>query len=354
MTQDKREWVEQGQRNAQTLSEAIHGLRMPNSDFLGKIVRYKEFWEQCSHVSDLFKALKPLPQDDRERLWSEFNRMRDEVRSQQNQERDARRSVSAQRRVIVQDCIREAGHAIGGAPDLDYLQRADDLLARALEMMKGGYDWANVQTQIFAVLTFDDGKMTREDHQACWEQWQKAKDALRARKLEIRQLNYEQAHREASAALSAAHYSDPYEALGTIKQAQASVKGLSMPRERGDEIWRTLQDAWDTATGRIEALKEEKVRKHEEWQRKQDEWRERQEGHIERWEELIEKNEGVVARIEQQIDHCQDILADAKTDDFAATVQGWIDEKQDKIRDILETNSELADRIRDVRRKLDA
>jgi hypothetical protein len=76
------------------------------------------------------------------------------------------------------------------------------------------------------------------------------------------------------------------------------------------------------------------------------------ESHMERWAELLEKNESVIAKLEQQIEQCEEMEANARGEDFAATVRGWIEEKMDKIRDIRHTNEELEERIESVKTKL--
>ena len=87
-------------------------------------------------------------------------------------------------------------------------------------------------------------------------------------------------------------------------------------------------------------------------QEKYTEWRNRMEDNVDRWSSLIQKNEDVISRIENQIDHCQDLEQDARSSDFAYTVRGWIEEKYQKINDIRQTNRELEEKIRSVQNKL--
>ena len=78
------------------------------------------------------------------------------------------------------------------------------------------------------------------------------------------------------------------------------------------------------------------------------------ENHVERWTELMEKNENVVASLEDQIEKCEEMESTARSEEFADTVRGWIEEKLDKIRDIRRTNEELEERIRSVKNRLSA
>ena len=105
------------------------------------------------------------------------------------------------------------------------------------------------------------------------------------------------------------------------------------------------EELWDEFQGLCDRARDIQEEKNEAW-------RERMEEHIDRWRALIDKNEEVIERLRGQIEHCEDIRADARTDDFADEVQGWIDEKERKIDDIEATNSELWRKISEVEAKL--
>ena len=60
----------------------------------------------------------------------------------------------------------------------------------------------------------------------------------------------------------------------------------------------------------------------------------------------------MIRRLEDQIDHCRDLQRNAKSWDFESKVQGWIDEKLDKIRDIEESIRKDEASISDIDRKL--
>lgn len=106
-----------------------------------------------------------------------------------------------------------------------------------------------------------------------------------------------------------------------------------------DEIRGVLDDAYKIATGHLQ-------RRHEEWRCKMESSKSRK-------LELIEKNRGIIANIEQQIGRCHDMLREARSSEHQHRVQGWIDEKYDKIRDIERFNRELEEQIRDIDSKLD-
>jgi uncharacterized protein Yka (UPF0111/DUF47 family) len=144
-------------------------------------------------------------------------------------------------------------------------------------------------------------------------------------------------HSIAEACLGIAH-SDPREAKKRIQAANGEMKQKSMSREQYAEIHGILDRAWEAASYAVK--------------QKQNEWRERMEGHIERWVSLSEKNDEVIKRLEEQVEHCEEMEANARTEEFAEQVRGWIEENLDKIRDIRETNRELEEKIESAKRKL--
>lgn len=123
-------------------------------------------------------------------------------------------------------------------------------------------------------------------------------------------------------------------------QEVADLFRETKPLRRSDreELWADFQDLCQQARDLARA-------RHEEW-------RERMEEHIDRWRSLIGKNEEVIERLKSQIEHCEDLKSNAKTEDFADQVQGWIDEKERIIDDIEARNAELWRKIEDVEREI--
>jgi predicted phage tail protein len=340
------------QDNAERLREAIHALRTNHVSVLGH-VNWRGFWDHSKQVTQMFRDAKPLRAETREQLWAEVSQLRDEMKHRQDNEYQARQTVSERRKAMVTERIEEAELTIRSAADVPYLRRADEELGEAMEMMKGGWRHLNDTLQeVISDMFLDDGKMLRDDNQYCWERWKSAKDNYDHRLQELRQRNLEQAQGLATEAWNAASVGDPYEALETIKAAQSELRGLSLPGDCAHLVWDRLNDAWAKATARIDRLNEEKQQRHEEWQRKQEEWRERMHDHITRWENEIDRGEEVIRRLEGQIDDLHDKLADAWSDDYISNIEGWIREKEDVIADIRRTNHERQEKIDDVRGKL--
>jgi hypothetical protein len=354
--QDREQHHKACRQNAQRIESEIDSLSSGHKGLLGDM-DYKAFFTHAKQISEMFKATRPLFRGDRERLWARFSGLCDETRGRQQSERNRRKEISRRRRESVEEKIAHAELVIRSSPDVEYLRGADRDLEDALAMMKGGWGYikdgfSQAGTELFAAMTNDDGKLIPEDHEICWRRWQEARKSYRLRLQDLRQANYEHAHRQAVAAYNLACSGDPYEAVETIKTTRAGLKGLSMAKDSAAIIQRMLDDAWQKATSRIEQNKAERQRKHEEWQRKQNEWRERQADHIERWQAEIDRGEDVIDDLRRQIDHLHDKLQDAWSDDYISNMEGWIREKEDKIRDIQLSNEERRDKIADVRRRL--
>ena len=64
------------------------------------------------------------------------------------------------------------------------------------------------------------------------------------------------------------------------------------------------------------------------------------ESHIQRWENNIEKAEYTISKIEANIDKLEDMATNARTDEYADRVRGWIEENYQKIREIRESIQE--------------
>ncbi|KXK23074.1 MAG: hypothetical protein QY327_05555 [Fimbriimonadaceae bacterium] len=131
-----------------------------------------------------------------------------------------------------------------------------------------------------------------------------------------------------------------------LKEFWADAKEVSetfretKPMRRSDR-----EELWDDFQRICEWVREMQEQKHEEWV-------ERNREHLDRWHAQIDKGEDMIEKLKGQIDHCEDLKADARSDDFADQVQGWIEEKERIIDDIESRNAELWEKIRDVEARL--
>jgi hypothetical protein len=255
---DNREVV--GQENASRLSDAIAALRLDL-----RIGRFGEFWSGVKGVSQQFRDCR-LSKVDRERLWSEFGSLCEEAKSQQARTRKHRENVSRQKRNLVTQKLDDAYYQAKGATSTSELKVAGRLLAEALSWMKPGWSQVSLGDDL---VSLNDGRLTSEDHDACWERWKEIKETI-------------------------------------------------------DWRWKEFRTEWTRKQGTERARR------------------------IER----IDKAKLVIRSLENQIDHCRGLQRGAKSSDFEGTVQGWIDEKQSKIRDIEESIRRDEDVIADIDRRL--
>ncbi len=343
MSIDHDKWNEQAKSNASAIEHEIESLKNGHWNLFKR--QYREFWAHAKEISGMFKTMKPVLREDRERLWAKFSSTCEETKRTQEREKESRRAASKQKRDLVESKIKEAYYQAKGAQSSSDLSEAKSLLNKALQWMKDGWGGFNVATDLVETALGNEGKLTREDRDQCWEKWKEVNEIIKFRRQELWELNYNHFRSKASDALNTAHYGDPREAKSKVKDVQREMKGTQMSKPQFQEIHDLLDDAWQKATSRLQEAYREGQRKHEEWL-------DRIQGHIERWSDLIQKNEDIISRIEEQIDRCQDMERDARSPEFADTVRGWIEEKYRKISDIRETNRELEEKIHSAKSKI--
>lgn len=298
---------------------------------------YREFFSHAKQISQLFKESRAILPGERQRLWEQFSALCDHVRQEQNRERESRVNASRVKKEVIEGDIKEAYYWATGSKSVSDLREAERRLARVTERMKDGWGGFTGTTEFFESISGNEGRLTKEDRDYLWGKWREAKAAVRERREWLSELHYDHMRAIAGDCLALAHR-DPRAAKEKVKRANAEMKQKPMKSTYYSDIRQTLDEAWKVASDTAS-------------QRHHD-WRERMEGHIQRWTELVEKNEGVIDRLEQQIEACEEMEANARSDEFAGTVRGWIEEKLDKIRDIRQTNEELEERIESVKGKL--
>jgi len=342
--------MESPARNASLLQEHIEELRRQSGtgSFSLKGRADPEYFAHAQSISDLFRSLKPLAQQDRERLWREFNEIRDAVRRQrENLARNSR-----QKRELVEGRIREAQHWANGAQNKEHLYKADEILKQALAWMKDGWQAFTGTTEFFESIAGNEGILLKEDREACWQLWKEAKETLHYRRQEIPDFEYGRAKADAYAALAGAQTGNPHEALNLVKSWGQSLASRYMNKLQREDIRDVLDKAWKIAISRIETDRDERRRKHDQWVEGQRRWIGNQESWILGRTEQVEKAQQFITRLEAQIDDLQDKLAGARTDDFANRVRGWIEEKYDKIAEVNRQISDLEEKIRDAQSRV--
>ncbi len=289
-------------------------------------VSLRDFWRHVKELNQLLKTLSPLPSHERRDIRSDLDALCQKAK-------DIRESLDNDSRIkreVVESKIADAlMYTKGDASDL---RKARELLREALRWMKNGWTEFNVPTQL---TTFSSGKMTRQDHDTCWKQWQEVNDAIGWKYRELRDSNYDRFRSEAFEASGNAE-TDPNLAKAQVKAIQKKMAGTFMSKEQFDEIRNILDSVWGRAT-------QTNKRKSEDWKL----------GKIARKRELIEQGEELIERLEGQIDDCREMEANARSEEFASEVRGWIEQKQDIIESKQRFIEELRGQIREIEEQMD-
>lgn len=258
---DREDWRVASSENASRLEHAIGDLRSSLS-----AGRFADFWGRVKDVSSLFRNLRPIAGEDRERLWSEFGSLCEYAKTQQVRLREQRVETSRKKREVVEHKLRDAHYQAKAATSGSDLREANRLLAEAHSWMKAGWSQVSLGDDL---ISLNDGRMTREDHDACWQRAKEIKETI-------------------------------------------------------DWKYREFKESWRAKQG------EERSRR------------------VER----VNKARTAIYNLERQIDHCRDLQSGAKSWEYESKVQGWIDEKVAKVRDIEESIRRDEDVIADIDRRL--
>lgn len=327
----REEWERRASSNARTIEEEINSLRRDHGN------RFGEFWAHVKRINEIFKTLKPLRQEDRERLWMELGSICEAAKKGVE-----RRGLQSEgKRDLILNKIRDAATLAWGLTSTEEFSLAEAALREAMQWMKSGWEGFTFTTKIFQeMVLLDDGVLTKKDRDRCWQEWKRVKEILNLKRAEVHRDTYKYFRNRALDALEEAKH-EPREAKSTVKEIHRELKGVQMNREQFQDVHDILNKAWEEASEHLKQGYQKRLSNHQGWV-------ERMQGHIERWRGLIEKNEGVIANLYRQIDRCEEMEGSARTPEFADEVRGWINEKYQKIGDIEGTNKELGEKIRSV------
>lgn len=98
--------VEESKKNAKVIDSEIQALKSGHWHFFNRV--YKDFWAHAREISEMFKTLKPLRKEDRERLWDRFSSVCEEVKRKQNSEHENLKTKSEQHRNSILSKIESA------------------------------------------------------------------------------------------------------------------------------------------------------------------------------------------------------------------------------------------------------
>jgi len=89
MRECQAESSEASERNTRLIEKELEVLRELHSE-----QNYKDFWEETDKAKEMFSKLKPLFKEDRERLWSEYSNICEEVKEKMEEDQEIKRSNS--------------------------------------------------------------------------------------------------------------------------------------------------------------------------------------------------------------------------------------------------------------------
>src|SRR5712691_4265777 len=168
------EWQAVASDNAATVEDAIGHLRLTLD-----AQQYGDFWTNVKDVVFLFKDIKPLPSNDRARLWAGFGSLCERAKDEQARAREQRLTASRQKRDVVESVLNDAYWQARGAESWTDLARANAMLAQARSWMNDG--WARVSLAD-DLVHLSDGRLIKTDRDACWERWHEVKDLIQQRR----------------------------------------------------------------------------------------------------------------------------------------------------------------------------
>lgn len=292
---------------------------------------YKEFFEHAKSVGGLFKTLKPLPHEEREKLWQEFSALCDDARAQQNSEREEQRLASLELRGKLEARLIELQQAGPNAKFADDFNKISDQMKAIREEFSGTKE--------------KQSPLIPKDREALWKLWKAADDAIWSHRKAVREENYAQGKEHMQQCAELAASGDPFDCHKKIKELRPWQRSAELSREQRDEIRKSLDASWEAAAVRIESGRAERKKQYEEWT-------ERTSGLLAEWETKLEKMRDFRVKLEEQIARLNDMESNARTDEFADQVAGWREEKEAKLADVDKNLASLIEKIESVKKRL--
>lgn len=350
MSVEWEKWLEQEKSNCQAIEKQLEDLS--NGYRAAGVFQYREFWAHANEIGERIKTITPLPEDDRERLQEEFQRICREVKRRQAEERDSRRAESRQKREMIERKIAEARACAEAAPeDMKSLNKAQALLAEALAVLKEGSPKADPAKGETALVQPEPapgpigGGLLREDRQACWDEWRQVNDFVFGKRQVIWNRDYAEVLPKVREAVAEAAEGDSFQALDKIKEVQALLKKAQLSKTQREEIRGMLNEGWEKAIGKVNAVRDEKKRKYEEWLG-------RMEANVQRWTEELAKNKEMEAQLEAETAQIKEQIQTAKSRETTDALREQLAQNRQKIAALGRMNKQLEEKIDAVKAKI--
>ncbi len=243
---------------------------------------------------------------------------------------EARRHQSAEARQAIEGQLQEAERLAQGTAGL---RKAEGLLSR-------------VRTALDDERPDSPSRfLVGPDRRACWDLWRRVRSTVKQARGRQQELDLRALSDPIAETAECARSGDAFEALRRVKELQARLGHAGLERGQFEELRRRLSEAWQAAQTRVTAERRERSAHREEW-------RARMEGHLARWRGTIEQKRGQREHLLQQGAKLEGMQKDARSEDFAVKVRGWLQENAEKLHRTEASIAELEERVRTTVKRL--
>ncbi|MDP4192712.1 MAG: hypothetical protein Q8858_14190 [Bacteroidota bacterium] len=115
--------------NVKKIEEEINKLKKTLTDSPVR-KNYREFWEQSHYVINLFKLLKPILPEDKDRLWKEFAELREQTKQQEISDREVRRKESSEKRPVIEAQLADNHNKLLSVHENSELEKLNEILQK--------------------------------------------------------------------------------------------------------------------------------------------------------------------------------------------------------------------------------
>ena len=307
---------QQAAENAKTIESELQSLASVCNDS-----NFDVFWGKVKSVSGLFKTLKPLRQEDRDRLWAEFDVLCEDVKRRQAK-------VNEQ--------------AKGNA---DFIDGAIQSLASGhwAGMTQRDYRsfWAHAReiSQIFKTTR----PLRREDRERLWQRFHGICEETKERQRSENDNRRIRSKIHRDSILDDVERARPCSLFGFLPPDVAEMKALGhalkeagqllskhkdeMLGEHKQECFERIQEVRSAQDAWWEELKGHRAQQHQDFQA-------RVRANLEKNYEQLRRARDALSRARARADDLRDQISSAWSDGFRDRASGWLDEEEGRIRDI--------------------
>jgi hypothetical protein len=246
---------------------------------------------------------------------------------------ETHRHQSMQARATIEGRLQEAGRLAEGTQGAGGYRRADTLLNEVRTLL--GNESPGSPGQI----------LIGPDRRACWDHWRQVRGTLKRVRDLHQQRDYQALVAPVTEVIEDARGGEPSAVMQRVKDLQGRLGQACLRRDQFDELRQRLAEAWRVAVARNAALRQERSRHR-------DEWRTRLEAHATRWRGTIQQKQGQREHLLLQAIKLEGMEKNARSEDFAAQVRGWLQETAEKLRRAEAAIAELEERVRTTEKRL--